>query len=72
MTEFEFQFEECETCGDEWEPIDMDTLKRKLTTQEIDRLIWNRETIRKGMEKFRRQMPAEVYDWAKHDYGVRL
>jgi hypothetical protein len=62
------QFEICETCGDEWTQIDTDTLQRKLTAQEIDMMVGRNVTIRKGMEKYRRYFPAEVYDWAKHDY----
>jgi hypothetical protein len=71
ITPFTYNFETCDTCGDEWYPIDTDTLQRKLTPQEIDDLIERKVTVRKGMEKYRRYIPADIKDWAKHDYGVK-
>lgn len=69
-TAFTYLFETCETCGDEWALIDTDEIQAKLSDQEIDRMIEQKATVRKGMEKYRRHIPAEIYDWAKHDYGA--
>jgi len=64
------EFEKCNKgldCGDDdWFDISIDALKRECTEKEINLMVLQRATIRKGDFRYRRKFPPIIKDWAKN------